>query len=107
MSIVLSSKLVQTVPGLLRHWCPGCQALHPIHVAEANGQRPSTSVWSWNKDAERPTFSPSIRVLGEGNTTRCHYFIREGKIEFCRDSNHHLAGKTVELPDIPQDIDHY
>jgi hypothetical protein len=33
--------------------------------------------------------------------TLCHYFIRAGKIEFCGDSPHNLAGQTVDLPDWP------
>jgi len=27
----------------------------------------------------------------------CHSFIRDGQIEFCSDSTHELAGKTVRL----------
>jgi hypothetical protein len=36
-----------------------------------------------------------------GRKTLCHYFIRDGKIEFCGDCPHELAGQTVPLPDVP------
>lgn len=29
----------------------------------------------------------------------CHSFVRDGQIQFCMDSTHELAGKTVDLPD--------
>ncbi len=78
----------------LMHWCPGCKGRHVINVEKPN---PFGAVWSWNGNAEKPTFSPSINIVG-----RCHYFIREGNIEFCGDSTHELAGKTVALPNIPE-----
>ena len=54
------------------------------------------AVCSRDGNAEAPTFSPSINIVG-----RCHYFIIAGMIEFCGDSRHHLAGQVVPLPDIP------
>lgn len=93
MSVELSSKLRDVGDGMLLHWCPGCEELHAIAVGQPfpNGAR-----WTWDGNMERPTFSPSINVIG-----RCHYFIRAGRIEFCSDSKHRLAGQTVDLPDIP------
>ena len=35
--------------------------------------------------------------------TRCHSFVREGRIEFLSDCTHALAGQTVELPDFSWD----
>jgi hypothetical protein len=67
--------------------------MHMINVEKPNG---NGAQWSWNQDAEKPTFSPSINIVGI-----CHYFIREGRIEFCSDSKHDLAGQSVELPDLP------
>lgn len=83
---------------LHEHWCPGCNMLHQIAVDRPfrNGHR-----WSFNGNAERPTFSPSVNVW-PGNPQQCHYFIRDGRIQFCADSKHALAGKTVDLPDIPE-----
>lgn len=70
--------------------CPGCGEPHRV---------PPT--WTFNGDLERPTFSPSILVRwGSDDPRRCHSFIREGRIEFCADSTHPLAGKTVDLLEI-------
>lgn len=89
---------------MLMHWCPGCDGPHGITI-EGIG----VPVWTFSGDYERPTFNPSILCFTshEGGKplpvrkTLCHYFIRDGNIEFCSDSPHALAGRTVELPDWP------
>lgn len=94
------------------HWCPGCQQAHSIRVAGSSGP-----LWSFNNDYERPTFAPSILLFTEYDEdddsdipvklpngqrkTLCHYFLRDGKIEFCSDSPHALSGQTVDLPAWP------
>jgi hypothetical protein len=30
----------------------------------------------------------------------CHSFVTDGRIQFLTDSNHALAGQTVDLPDV-------
>lgn len=105
----LSNKLYALNTGY-GHWCPGCGHMHKI---------PDT--WEYDGNPEAPTFAPSVRHRftlrkfsngrwnGEwhrdenGRTVRgcCHYFVKDGKIEFCPDSTHRLSGKTVDLPDIP------
>lgn len=91
----------------IMHWCPGCEEVHGIRVAGPTGPK-----WTFNEDYENPTFSPSILLFttydDEGmplapgeRRTLCHYFIRNGKIEFCGDSPHALAGRTVDIPDWP------
>jgi len=95
--------------GMLYHWCPGCDELHGFRVEPGQGP-----VWQFDGDYERPTVSPSIlcfttyddaddpQPLPNGQRrTLCHYFIKGGMIEFCGDSPHALAGKTVPLPDLP------
>ena len=73
--------------------------------------------WTFDGNYEKPTFAPSILCYteydddAEGDLpvklpngqrkTLCHYFIREGMIEFCGDSPHAFAGQTVELPEWP------
>ena len=99
---ILSPKLARQVYGdliLHEHWCPGCEALHQIAVETPfrNGAR-----WTWDGDPITPNFKPSIFV-GPGTALQCHYFIRAGRIEYCADSYHTLAGQTVDLPDIPPD----
>lgn len=90
----------------LMHWCPGCEEPHGITIAGGPPQ------WTFNHDFERPTFTPSVRCFtaydDEGNPlpagtdrTLCHYFITDGKIQFCGDNPHKLNGQTVDLPDWP------
>jgi hypothetical protein len=74
-----------------RHWCPGCKMNHVIYTdprAQPNGHH-----WRFNGNVEAPTFEPSVHIVG-----RCHYFIRDGRIDYCGDSSHALAGQTVDLP---------
>lgn len=108
---------------MLMHWCPGCDEPHGITI-EGVG----CPVWTFNGDYEKPSFNPSIlcfttheggKQLAERRTL-CHYFIKTGAelgdrillglpaldpgksyIDFCGDSPHALAGRTVELPDWP------
>lgn len=94
MDIRLSSKLTDMGDGALIHWCPGCEGLHQIETKQRNA---NGAIWSFDGNVEAPTFSPSINIVG-----RCHYFIRGGQIEFCSDSRHELAGRTVPLPDLPE-----
>ena len=77
------------------HWCPGCKQLHVIDVEQPNHLG---AKWQFDGNAEQPTFTPSINIVGH-----CHYFITKGNISFCNDSRHVLAGQTVQLPDIPKE----
>jgi len=94
------------------HWCPGCKGAHAINVEKPRAD--NGAKWSFDGSMESPTFGPSIRIFryskynengqpAEGATevTDCHYFIKAGKIEFCGDSRHALAGQTVDLPPAP------
>lgn len=98
------------------HWCPGCDGAHAFYTV-ARDARP---VWTWNGDADRPTTSPSMRVSfrhPKGHTNEnpapvgysgpyveeiCHYYLKDGMIEFCGDCTHALSGKKVPLPDWPE-----
>lgn len=90
------------------HYCPACDLPHFIAT---KGDGPT---WSFNDDVEKPTFGPSVKVTYEGKDAGqdrgdghkaparcCHYFIKGGVIEFCGDSSHELAGRTVALPELP------
>lgn len=99
MGRVVSRKLIESTPegsteglGYL-HWCPGCKTHHYINVEKKNMWG---AVWSFNRNLDKPTFNPSINLVG-----RCHYFLHDGRIAFCSDSTHQLAGQTVDLPDLP------
>ena len=73
---------------LLVFTCPGCNYDHPFD-----------SRWAWNGSMDKPTFAPSLLILGAGESPRCHSFVRDGLIQFLSDCGHELKGKTVELPE--------
>lgn len=94
--------------------CEACDEEHAIGVGNGPGPR-----WTFNENIERPTFSPSVRVTGiyrlsdedyeriragedlsKEKARVCHFFVRDGYIDYCADSNHHLAGQRRELPPI-------
>ena len=94
--------------GTLAHWCPGCKCLHHFTLRTQftiNG--PS---WTYNGNPFSPSFHPSMLVyynepldwdVEDGPTKRvhsCHYWLKEGKIQFLSDCEHKLAGQTVDLP---------
>lgn len=80
--------------------CPGCKGGHIVATVKIPGQ----PCWAFNGDCEKPTFSPSI-LYKTANGVVCHSFVRDGKIQFLKDSAHELAGQTVDLPDIAEVID--
>lgn len=116
----LGTKLRTVEGGKLAFWCPGCDQAHTISVG---GNR-----WTWNGDAEKPTFKPSVLVRsghfvpgyergGEGcwctynaehpdepapfKCQCCHSFVTDGQIQFLGDCSHAMASKTVPLPEFP------
>ena len=83
------------------YYCAGCKQLHGV---------PSKR-WNWNGSITSPTLSPSVRhyfpasEYGPEKTT-CHYFVRDGRIEFCGDCEHELSGKIVDMTEptnVPND----
>ena len=95
------------------HWCPGCEELHQLPDG-----------WTFDGNLTAPTFSPGFRHSGyqravvngkwTGEYVRgadnkplpwcCHYILTAGQLNFCSDSTHALASKTVPLPDLPADL---
>jgi hypothetical protein len=96
----LSAKLRSVGDGI-GFWCPGCDSIHVIRT-KPNG-------WAWDGNVDAPTISPSILVTYDGKDagqadappSRCHSFVKAGRIEFLSDCTHALAGKTVAVPDWP------
>jgi hypothetical protein len=80
-----------------RFWCPGCEEIHTYRVGAKD--RPT---WTFDGNMEKPTFTPSL--LYPSKPVRCHLFVTNGQIIYCADSQHKLAGKTVDLPDIPEEF---
>jgi hypothetical protein len=108
----LVSNVLRSVNYGFAHWCPGCGEMHYITVSRpsANG-----AIWWFNGNVDKPTFSPSIHIktgpypdndsaLGSkpmGHIDICHYFLREGVLEFLPDCTHDLKGRSIPLPEIP------
>lgn len=112
----IGAKLRRLEGGRVAFMCPGCGSMHQVRV-EGEGQ----PLWSWNDDADRPTFTPSILVQTghfvqpEGkhcdrsgdpdwpcDCECCHSFVTDGRIQFLGDCTHALAGQTVDLPDLTE-----
>ena len=97
--------------------CPGCKQPHVYVTAEhTNGVGPT---WTFDGNMDYPNFSPSLLnrwgthydpnwgaddpdlTPADRNALSgtCHLFVRNGMIEYCADSSHELAGKTVPMID--------
>jgi hypothetical protein len=98
---LLSPILRNAEGGRLIWWCPGCNSAHAIAVGDGAGPR-----WTWDGDAARPTFSPSVLVTYDGADVGragappavCHSFVVDGAMQFLGDCTHALAGQTVPIP---------
>lgn len=86
-------KILRRDDGGIWFWCEGCDHAHQFGTS-----------WNITGTDDKPTVSPSILVTYNGEPpSRCHSFIREGRIEYLSDCTHALAGKTVDLPDVVSD----
>lgn len=116
----ISRVLRSVAGGGLGFWCPGCEEMHVVWTGQGPGPR-----WSWNGDVEKPVFGPSVLVTGVKRLTddqhaawmrgeplpepvprRCHTFVgcngaQPGQIIFLGDCTHALAGRVVEMADVP------
>lgn len=95
----VGSKLRNTKDGFLQ--CPACEEVHKFVTDGSRG-------WSFDGNVDAPTFSPSMKVswgkyvdLKHDEGGICHYFLTAGVINYCGDSTHEMAGKSVPLPDWP------
>jgi hypothetical protein len=103
----ISQFLRRTQTGMA-HWCPACEEIHIFHTKRTeNG-----SCWRWNGNIIHPTFMPSMVITCldpiEGKprdrwplVSRCHYWLKNGKLEFLTDCTHRFKGITVSLPPLP------
>ncbi len=105
--------------GFVGIMCPGCGHVHALSVQQMESGRP---VWGFNDDMDKQTFTPSLKVstgiyvpghedwrkkipLDDQedyikNSSICHSFITNGRIQFLSDCTHALAGQTVDLPEL-------
>ncbi len=104
-------------------WCPGCNEMHGFQTGHPTGPN-----WWFDGDDRRPTFTPSLLVRGGhyaghdvktcwcaygsiyGNKppfacARCHSFVTDGKIQFLDDCSHALAGRVVDMVEIPEGME--
>ena len=104
---MLSSKIKQVIAidGTVSHyhWCSGCCTLHRVVLVDPSGTGP---IWGYNGKPETPSYTPSVKVTfsdpdGEFPSDICHYFLRDGAVEYLSDCTHHLKGTTMPLQDIP------
>lgn len=97
------SKFLIKAQGRIWHFCPACKDIHGFVVDEPfqPNQR-----WTFDGNAEAPTFSPSMlcrTTFGDEREKKiCHYFLRAGIIEFLNDSTHALAGQNIPIPEMPE-----
>lgn len=91
-------------------WCPGCKEHHSFrtqglsqsdaderpYLLNRDGSFPP--VWGFDGNMELPTFEPSL--LYATKHPRCHLFVQAGKIVYCSDCEHELAGQTVDMEDL-------
>lgn len=88
-------------------WCPGCDTPHVYTIKpwqrfnEQTKKYEPGPVWQMTGPLEKASFTPSY-VCG-GDSSRCHFYVREGRIQFLADCHHKLAGKTVDLIDWPSE----
>lgn len=73
------------------------------------------STWGYDGYARLPTFWPSVKIEYNGDgagqvreggerapAAICHYYLLVGDLRYQPDCTHHLAGRTMALPDIPE-----
>lgn len=87
----------------LKHKCPACEYNHTIPVHQrVEGE--AHHVWTYNGNVESPTFHPSVNISATARDgtliMRCHYFVVNGKINFCDDCTHKMKGMQ-NVPMIP------
>jgi len=78
-------------------FCPGCKDTHVLPWKRGG--------WTFNGDTLKPTFMPSFRLYQDSvkGSGLCHFILTDGVINFCTDSTHPLAGKSVPLPEFPDE----
>lgn len=80
-------------------FCPGCDFIHRFNIDPDNGK----PTWDFDGDMDNPTFSPSLGLsYPDEEGFHCHLFLKKGKIRYLSDCKHDLAGKTIDLPPLPE-----
>ena len=87
-------------------YCPGCDCGHVYYVIVPDARRRGNDTgWTFDGDIDSPTFTPSLKntwTEGEEHIPKCcHLIMIAGKINYCSDCTHQLAGQVVDMVDIP------
>ena len=105
----MNEVLHRMTAGEVCFYCPGCEHLHAVWVLEH--RNPITgATWQWNGDMVKPTFSPSLLIVGHLGVTgaagikRCHALVENGTIRYLDDCDHRLAGVTVPMSPDPLEM---
>lgn len=101
-------KAIDAHEGFTAIVCKGCDEIHYVATGKKlpNGHGP----WKFNGNYEMPTFQPSVNIhwaaIPERNKPerRCHFIVTNGAIFYCNDCTHPLAGQTIELPEITEEM---
>lgn len=93
-------------------WCDGCKSHHSFQTKRPQADmlpkdmeqrwrdyHLKTPVWTFNGNADKPTFSPSLLVRwgDQPGDKRCHLYLRDGMVQYLGDCTHDLKGKTVPV----------
>jgi len=73
-------------------WCPGCRSHHYLDDR-----------WTVTGPADAPSARPSV-LVGREPGSRCHLFLERGHIRYLQDSDHDLAGQTVPMEHIRDEL---
>lgn len=122
----VSAKLRSTTDGFA-WWCPACGEAHPLPYKKGwtwNGDltAPTFTPSFRHGPSIQAVHDDKGRWLGlwlmrdkDGNVVRragrepgdtpimwcCHYIVTGGRVAYCGDSTHAMAGKTIDMPDLP------
>jgi len=90
----MPTEVVRTMGNdLVAVWCPACDDAVVLGVNTPHG-------WTFDGNMEKPTFEPSIKVMGNTGTkdTVCHSFLRAGVWQFLDDCTHAMRGMMPVVP---------
>lgn len=87
------TKIQDDPRGIYIFYCPACKYHHPYNTVKVD----NNPCWKFNGDMIKPTFTPSLKCFGGSTGTSCHLFVTDGKIIYCNDCPHEMAGKTIDM----------
>lgn len=79
-------------PGYYIFDCPGCGCSHWLNTNPKYG-----AAWQLSGGVDKPTVSPSILVNPVDHRNRCHFFIKNGQMQYLNDCHHNLKNRTVDM----------